>query len=80
MSTTVVTEMINYLTASLTNMATAVGGSLQTFASSMFLDSTGTTPVLSVFGALICAFAGISLAVGIGRLIFGWVSSLGARN
>ena len=80
MTTTIVTEMISYLTASLTDMATAVGGALQTFATSMFLQTSGNTTSLSVFGALICAFAGISLAVGIGRLIFGWVTSLGARN
>lgn len=74
----VLTEIIELLTGGLTAMATGIGGGLQALVTSIFLDGTGENASLSVFGAIIVIFAGISLAVGLSKFITGWVSRLGA--
>lgn len=75
--TGVVTEIISILVAGLSEMATGIGSGLTALATSIFLDSTGDTTKLSVFGGLVCVFGGISLAVGLSRWVVNWVSSLG---
>lgn len=46
----------------------------------LFLDKTGETPQLSMFGGIIAIFAGIALAVGLTTLVTKFIMSLGARN
>ncbi|MDE7158803.1 MAG: hypothetical protein K2N74_04430, partial [Clostridiales bacterium] len=61
-------------------VATGIGGGLSTLAQNIFMDTTGDTKTLSVFGGLIVIFAGISLAMGLCRWVLNFVTSLGARN
>lgn len=75
--TELLTEIISLLTSGLTQMATGIGGGLQALVSNIFLDTTGDTTQLSVFGGLIVVFAGIALAVGLSRFVVNWVTSLG---
>lgn len=49
-------------------------------AQAVFLDTTGETPKLSMFGGIIAIFAGIGLAVGLTTLVTKFIMSLGARN
>ena len=49
-------------------VATGIGQGLSTLAQSVFLDTSGASPTLSAFGALVVIFAGISLAIGLCRL------------
>lgn len=76
----ILTEIIEILTGGITGIASGVGSGLQSLATNIFLDGTGETQTLSVMGTLIVVFAGISLAIGLSRLVLGWVMSLGARN
>lgn len=78
--TAILTEIISLLVGGITGIANGIGQGLSTLATSIFLSGTGEGQTLSTFAILICVFAGISLAVGLSRLIVGWVSSLGGRS
>ena len=78
--TALMTEIIQLLVGGITGVATGIGGGLSTLAQNIFLDVSGDTKTLSVFGALIVIFAGISLAIGLSRWVVNFVTSLGARN
>lgn len=80
----IVQAVIEILVSGLTQLATGIGSGVSALAKALFFETVGTgetaTQQLSVFGTLIIVFAGISLAIGLSRLIFHWLSSLGARN
>lgn len=82
--TQIVSAVIEILVSGLTQLATGIGEGVSSLAKALFFETTTsggtTTTTLSVFGTLIIVFAGISLAIGLSRLIFHWLSSLGARN
>ena len=46
----------------ITQIATGIGSGLSALVSNIFLDTTGGTTSLSVFGGIIVVFAGVSLA------------------
>lgn len=72
------TEIISLLTGGIQGIASGIGSGLQSLVTSMFLvTGDGGAMTLSVFGGLIIVFAGIALAVGLSRLIFNWLTSLG---
>ena len=73
----VITEMVSLLTAGLSSMATGIGQGFQAFTGAIFLDTTGNSPVLSVTGGIIIAFASIALSIGLGRLVANWLFGLG---
>lgn len=79
-ATAILTAIIELLTGGIAGVASGVGGGLSTLATSIFLTGSGDSQSLSVFGALIIIFAGISLALGLCRWVVNFVSSLGARN
>lgn len=76
----IVQSIIEILVAGIQGIATGVGSGLSTLAQSIFMTGTGESQTLSTFGTLIVVFAGISLAVGLSRLVLHWLTSLGARN
>ena len=76
----VLTEIIDILVGGITGIATGVGSGLAALVSNIFLDTTGETTKLSVFGGVIVIFAGVSLAIGLCRWVTNWVTSLGASN
>lgn len=61
-------------------VAQGVGAGLSTLAESIFMTGTGADQAISVFGILIIAFAGISLALTLCRWVVNFVTSLGNRN
>lgn len=71
-------DMIGLITGGLTGFATGIGSGIQTLVSSLFIASNGTS--LSLFGAVICIFGGIAFAIGLSRLIFQWIASIGAKH
>lgn len=73
----VIQEMVTLLTSALSSMATGIGQGFQAFTGAIFLDTTGASPVLSVTGGIIIAFASIALAIGLGRLVANWLFGLG---
>ncbi|AXF52632.1 MAG: hypothetical protein [Inoviridae sp.] len=74
------TQMIQILVGGITGVAKGIGEGLSTLVTNIFMDTSGDTAVLSVFGGLILCFAGISLAIGLGRWVVNFVTSLGSRN
>lgn len=75
--TVVLNNILDILTGGITTVSTSIGAGLSSLAQSIFLTSTGA---LSTFGILIVAFAGISLALGLCRLVYQFLTSLGSRN
>ena len=80
MGTSLVTEIISILVSGISGIASGIGTGLTTLVTSIFLDGTGDTAKLSVFGTVIVVFAGISLAIGLSRWVVNWVTSLGASH
>lgn len=78
----VLSEIITLLTSGISNMATGIGTGLGNLVESIFLKvgTDGTVTGLSTFGGIIVIFAGVSLAIGLSRLVVKWVSSLGGNN
>lgn len=79
----VLNELIQLLVGGITGIATGIGDGLSNLVQRIFLDGAGTDAdpySLSIFGGVIGIFAGISLAIGLSRLIFNWIVSLGAKD
>ena len=70
-------EIITLLTSGITQMAQGIGAGLKELVSGIFLDTTGSTPALSVFGGIMIVFAGIALAIGLSRWVVNWLTSFG---
>lgn len=78
--TAVLTEIIELLVGGITGIATGIGQGLSNLVASIFLEGSGETLALSVFGGVIVLFAGVSLAIGLSRWVTNWVTSLGGSN
>lgn len=78
--TAIVTEIVNILVAGITQLGTGIGAGISNFAQALAFTGTGESQTLSVYFVLVIVFAGVSLAIGLTRLIFMWLESLGARN
>lgn len=78
--TEVLSEIIELLVAGISGIASGIGSGLTALVQNIFLDTTGDTTKLSVFGGVIIVFAGVSLAIGLSRWVVNWVTSLGASN
>lgn len=76
----ILTEIISLLVGGITGIASGLGTGIQSLVSSLFIDSTGSAMALSTFGGMVAIFAGIGLAVGLSRLIFNWLITLGGRK
>ena len=75
--TAILTEIIDLLVGGITGLAGGIGEGLQNLVSSIFLEGTGETQSLSVFGGMIVIFAGVALAIGLSRWVVNWLTSLG---
>lgn len=75
----ILSEIISLMTGGITGIAEGVGTGFSEFATAIMLSGTDTQQ-LSVFGAFIAIFAGISLALGLIRWVLNFLTSLGARN
>ncbi len=73
----ILTQIVQILVGGITGVAQGIGAGLSSLVTNIFLTTTGA---LSVFGALIVIFAGISLALGLCRWVLNFCTSLGARN
>jgi len=75
-------QMIEILVGGLQSFGSGLGSGIQNIIQALFVnvDSTTGAQTLTIFGALVCAFAAIALAVGISRKIFGWLVTLGGRK
>lgn len=78
----ILTQIINILTGGLVSFGQGLGSGIQAIVQSLFInvDSGTGAQSLTMFGTLIVVFAAVSLAVGITRKLFAWVTSLGANK
>ena len=81
---TILGHIVQILVGGLVQMAQGLGDGIRSIIESVMLTGTtdSTTGVftptgLSVFGAVVVIFAGISLALSLFRLLFSWVAGLG---
>ena len=70
-------EIITLLTSGITQMAQGIGSGLKELVTSIFLDTSGDSQALSVFGGIMIVFAGIALAIGLSRWVVNWLTSFG---
>ncbi len=75
--TEVLGEFVRILVAGIKDLAAGIAGGVVDMAKALFLEGTGETLKLSVFGGIIAIFAGIALAIGITTKVYLWVTSLG---
>ena len=75
----VLNEIITLLTDGIGSIATGIGAGLGNLVTEIFLKvgTDGTIEGLSTFGGVIVIFAGVSLAIGLSKLVVNWVSGLG---
>lgn len=82
--TDVVGDIITILVSGIQNLATGIGQGVASLVNALWFTTTGTgdnaVTTMSVFAIMVCSFAAIGLAVGLSRLIFGWLSSLGGSR
>lgn len=82
--TAIVSQIVGILTSGITGLASGIGQGLTALVQSIFFVSTTvegvTTTSMSTFGILVVVFAGLSLCIGLSRLIVSWLSSLGGRR
>ena len=82
--TSIVQEIISILVAGISGIATGIGDGIKALVDSVFFTTTSsggtTTTTMSTFGIMVCVFAGISLAIGLSRLIVHWLSTLGSSR
>lgn len=79
----VLQELISLLVGGITGIASGIGTGLSTLVKDMFLEGSGTEAdpyALSIFGGVIGIFGGIALAIGLSRLVFNWIVSLGSTK
>ena len=80
--TSILSQIIEILVGGLTSFGTGIGNGIQSIVQSLFVsvDTTTGAQSLTIFGMLIVTFAAISLAVGITRRLFSWVTTLGGSK
>lgn len=78
--TAIVSEIIEILTAGITGISTGIGSGLKSLVDNIFFVTNDGTQSMSTFGIMVCVFAGISLAIGLSRLIVRWLSTLGGSR
>lgn len=76
----IITEIIEILTGGIVGISGAIGGGLNDLVQSLFFTTTGDTTSMSMFGIMVCVFAGIGLAIGLSRLVVSWLGSLGGSH
>lgn len=76
----IVEQMVEILVAGISKLGAGIGDGVSDFVQALAITGTGENQTMSIFLIFVLCFAGVSLAVGLTRLIFQWLTSLGARG
>jgi len=71
----IVTQVVEILTSGIVELAKGIGTGISQAVTSMAYNTTGDG--LSVFFIMVLVFAGVALAVGLTRMIYTFLTSLG---
>lgn len=72
----ILAQVISIITGGIVEVATAMGTGVSTLVQNIAFTGTGETQELSLFFILVLVFAGVSLALGLARLIINWIQGL----
>lgn len=70
-------EIVKIIVSGITEMGKGIGAGISGAVQAMAFTGTGETQTLSVWFIVVLAFAGISLAVGLTRLVYTFLTTLG---
>lgn len=76
-------EIVSILVGGITGLGEGIATGVGATAKALFVTGAGTDSdpyKLSVFGGIIVVFAGLSLAVGLTRLVYMMITSFAARK
>lgn len=75
----VLNQIIELLTDGIGSIASGIGAGLGNLVTEIFLkvSETGEVQGLSTFGGVVIIFAGVSLAIGLSKLVVNWITGLG---
>ena len=76
----IVTQIVSILTSGITGIATGIGTGIADLTQNLWFTGTGDNQAFSIFAIMLLAFAGVSLAIALCRLVFNWLSSLCASK
>lgn len=75
--TKLVEEIVKIIVSGITERGKGIGAGISGAVQEMAFTGTGETQALSVWFIVVLAFAGISLAVGLTRLVYTFLTTLG---
>lgn len=75
--TELVTQIVQIIVSGITEMGKGIGSGISGAVQAMAFTTSGETTTMSVWFIAVLAFAGISLAVGLTRLVYSFLTTLG---
>lgn len=75
-----INEIIEILYAGITGVAGALGKGLSDLVSGIIYSGTGESQTISSFFTIVLVFAGVTLALSLGRWVLNFVTSMGNKN
>lgn len=73
----VVQAIIEIMVSGLTGIATGIGGAISEMVRALFFETIDGSTGLSIFAIMVVTFAAISLAIGLSKRIFEFLTSFG---
>lgn len=74
----VLSQLITILVSGIADLGAGIGAGANSFVTDLFLvEGTNGALSLSTFGGTVALFGAVSLGIGLTRLIFQWITSLG---
>lgn len=70
-------EIVNALVSGLVSFGQGLATGVNSFVTALVVDSSGTTPTISIWFGVILAFAGVAICIGLTTRIFMWLENLG---
>lgn len=76
----IVEQIVSILTAGIVGLGQGIGSGLSALVNAIFFTTVEGVTTMSTFGILVVVFAGVSLCIGLSRLVVRWLSTLGGSR
>ncbi len=73
----IVSQIVEILTSGIVSLGKSIGSGISEAVKAMAFTTNGDTQQLSVYFILVLVFAGVALAIGLTRMVYQWLTSLG---